>query len=141
MTKKTKQFKVYHTKDWSVNTLLHFDSEDYVANEDDYELVAVVYCLDLEQAFYFTNHVEKSWHEHMNVHATKETRSTSVGDLVENEDGELFLCAGCGWEKVEWRNDYSADSLRKSWRFWKGLYEKFNDTNAKARMDKVLEVL
>jgi hypothetical protein len=103
-----KKFKVYHTRNWALNTKLHFDTEGYVPIKYNYELVAVVNGLDVEQAFHFTNHIDKSWFEHLNVEVVKESRSTSVGDLVEDEDGQLWFCAGCGWEKVEWSevNDY-----------------------------------
>jgi len=141
MTENTvKKFKVYHSKNWTLNTLLHFDTDGYIPHSNDYELVAVVHGTDLENAFYFTNHIDKEWFDHLNVEVVKESRSTSVGDLVEDEDGQLWFCAGCGWEKVEWA-DESSVSLRLQWRFWKRLYNKYNDVNAKAKMDRVLETL
>ena len=136
----TKKFKVYHSKDWSLNTLLHFDTDGYVPHADDYELVAEVHAQDLEQVFYFTNYVDKEQFDHLNVNCVKESRSTSVGDLVEDADGKLHLCAGVGWVEVTW-GDESSDSLRNQWRFWKAVYNKLNDTNAKAKMDRVLEAL
>jgi hypothetical protein len=131
-----KKFKVYHSKDWSLNSLLHFNTKNYVADKDYYVLVAVVHCCKLGDTFMFTNHIDKPWFEHMNVKVVQESRSTSVGDVVEDEDGQLWVCAGCGWEKTEWLDDDDFDSLKKDWRFWKPMFEKFNDTNAKDRMDK-----
>ena len=100
-----KKFKVYHSRNFSLNTKLHFDSEGYAPVKSNYELVAVVHGTDVENAFYFTNHIDKAWFDHINVKVVKESRSTSVGDLVEDEDGQLWLCAGCGWEKVEWNEN------------------------------------
>jgi len=117
MTDSTKKFKVYHTRNWGLNSKLHFyDADDkesnlklcpefvngYVPVKENYKHVATVHCLDVEQAFYFTNHIDKAWFDHLNVNVVEESRSTSVGDLVEDEDGQLWFCAGCGWEKVEW---------------------------------------
>lgn len=135
-----KKFKVFQSINWSLNSLLHFNTEGYVPNLKDYELVAVVNGLNVEQAFYFTNHIDKQWFDHLNVEVVKESRSTSVGDLVEDEDGKLWLCQGCGWEEVVWGDD-STDSLTKQYAYWKPMYEKYNDVNAKAKMDRVLNSL
>lgn len=104
-TTETKKFKVYHSRNFALNSKLHFDTDGYAPIKANYELVAVVHGLDLEQAFFFTNHVDKAWFDHLNVEVVKESRSTSVGDLVEDEDGQLWLCAFCGWEKVEWSDN------------------------------------
>lgn len=140
MTEKTEKFKVYHSKDWALNSLLHFNTDGYVPHKDDYELVAEVHAQDLEQVFFFTNHVDKEWFDHLNVNCVKESRSTSVGDLVEDADGKLHLCAGIGWVEIAW-GDESSDSLRNQYRFWKAMFTKYNDTNAKDRMDRVLNEL
>lgn len=29
--------------------------------------------------------------------------SLSVGDIVEFENGDMWICASCGWNKVEWK--------------------------------------
>ena len=74
-------------------------------HKDDYDHVANVHCLDLGQTFQFTNHIDKAWWEHLNVDMVKESRSTSVGDVVEDENGKLWLCASVGWEEVEWTTE------------------------------------
>ena len=101
----TKRFKVFHTRNWGLNTKLHFDTDGYVPVKLNYNLVAVVACEKLADTFYFTNHVNEAWFDFPNVEVVRESRSTSVGDLVEDENGQLYLCAGRGWEKVEWNND------------------------------------
>ena len=136
-------FKVYHSKDWSLNTLLHFVRNDsgYVPDSDDYEVVADVESESLGMVFQYTNSIDDYWWNNENVNAVKtDTRSTSVGDLVEDEDGKLWLCCSSGWGEVEWL-DESSDSIRKGWAFWKALHEKFNDTNAENKMNDMKEKL
>ena len=135
-------FKVYHTKDFMLNSLLHFDVDGYVPDKDDYKEVAVVDCNELGNVFELTNHIDHAWTENPECKVLSEKcRSTSVGDLVYDRKNKLYMCDSIGWEEVEWMSDESADSLRSAWRFWKRLYNKFNDTNAKSKMDKVLSLL
>lgn len=62
--------------------------------------VAEVDCETLSDVFFYTNHVECAWWEHDCVTAFKETRSTSVGDLVVNPAGNFLLCCPIGWKLV-----------------------------------------
>ena len=135
-------FKVYHTKDFHLNSLLHFDVEGYVPDRDDYKLVANVDCAELSETFELTNHIDHAWTENPECKVLSEKcRSTSVGDLVLNfSTNRLYLCASMVWKEVKWMSDES-DSLRSAYRFWKRLYLKFNDTNAKDKMDKVISLL
>lgn len=108
--------KVYHSKEWALNSELHFvNSKDfcekfhpywvdgYKPMASNYKVVALVDTDDLERAFMLTNHIETAWQENEGVKAKVENcRSTSVGDLMEDEKGNLFMVAGCGFEKVEW---------------------------------------
>jgi hypothetical protein len=106
MTDQVKKFKVYHSTNWALNTKLHFDTDGYAPVKSNYELVATVHCLDINQASMFTNHIDKAWFDHLNVDVVKESRSTSVGDLVEDEDGILWLCdAWVGWKEVKWNEN------------------------------------
>ena len=120
----TKQFLVYHTKSWALNANLHFNTEGYVPNKDDYERVALVECEELGQTFQATNHIDVAWWENPEVTLIKESRSTSVGDIVEDEDCKLWLCESVGWrpilegwaipEKIE--ADYNNDKYRQDQR-------------------------
>jgi len=63
--------------------------------------VANVECADLEKVFYLTNHVDCSWLEHAEVEVLVETaRSTSVGDIVVDSEGNIFLCMSSGWKNL-----------------------------------------
>jgi hypothetical protein len=55
----------------------------------------------LEEAFRLTNHINAPWEENKEIsYLVGEThRSTSVGDVVENENG-VFWCKMVGWEKI-----------------------------------------
>jgi hypothetical protein len=116
--KTMKAFKVYHTRNWALNTKLHFiDSPDYVEKcapefkdgykpfKSNYKHVANVTCEEYGQTFQLTNHIEKSWWENEGVELIEESRSTSVGDLVEDLNGKLWMVAGIGFMEVEWSND------------------------------------
>jgi hypothetical protein len=63
-----------------------------------FELVAVVECDNLGEVFYLTNHIERPWFENAGVTVVKESRSTSVGDVVEF-DGKRYQCMPCGWKE------------------------------------------
>lgn len=82
---------VYHRKDPD------FKSE-WARFPDDYEPVARVKTKKLDEAFELTNSINCPWWENDGVSAIKQTRSTSVGDVVE-VDGVRYLCADIGWEK------------------------------------------
>ena len=109
-------FKVYHTKNWSLNALLHFDTDGYVPYKEDYKPVALVDCDRLEDTFELTNHIDHSWTENVEVTVLSEKcRSTSVGDVVEDSNtGHLFICASVGWEKTSW-----SQLLKSNDKWWK----------------------
>lgn len=127
--------KVYHTKSFSLNTLLTFNTDGYSPFKDDYELVAVVNCEEVGQVFDLTNTYDYDedenllvWWEKDGVCFVKDAdgqRSTSVGDLVEDEKGQLHLCCSMGWRDVEWNEGLKSEDM-----WWKHMYEKYNDLNA-----------
>ena len=65
----------------------------------DYELVAEVDTDDLDIAFERTNTINRPWWENDRVKPLKQTRSTSVGDVVE-VNGKYHLCEMAGWTEV-----------------------------------------
>lgn len=70
----------------------------------DYRRVAVVECKNVDDVFRVTNHIDESWTKNPEVVTLieKSVRSTSVGDVVEEfrPDGDKYLCASVGWEKL-----------------------------------------
>lgn len=70
----------------------------------DYSRVAVVECVDVDDVFRATNHIESDWTKNPEVvtRMVKSARSTSVGDVIEEfkPDGKKFLCAMIGWKEV-----------------------------------------
>jgi hypothetical protein len=86
------KLKVYH----ATNPTFGF-REPPEFNDENFELVAHVECGKLEDVFYLTNHVEHAWWENPGVTLVKESRSTSIGDVVVAEDGTVFLCRDFGW--------------------------------------------
>lgn len=65
----------------------------------DYELVAEVDTNDVEYAYKLTNHIDCPWWENREVKAIKQTRSTSVGDVLE-VNGKFHRCEMAGWIAV-----------------------------------------
>lgn len=52
----------------------------------------------LEDVFRVTNHIDHAWWENPEVKMfKKDSRSTSVGDVIEDENGKRFLCDMAGW--------------------------------------------
>ena len=105
------KFKVYHTKSWALNSDLHFiDSEElcpqfvdgYVPVRENYSLIATVETDELGEVFGLTNHIHYEWWRNDGVELVKESRSTSVGDLIEAEDGILYMVASVGFTEVKW---------------------------------------
>ena len=77
-----------------------------IINLNDYEKVAEVECDGIEQAYYFTNHIDFEWWEHKNVVLFKKSRSTSVEDIIlegkfEHLNSYANLCVAFGWRKVK----------------------------------------
>jgi hypothetical protein len=61
-----------------------------------YDLVAEVDTNDMEEAFELMN----LWEHPERVTKIGSPNSMSVGDVLENEAGELFLCASFGFERI-----------------------------------------
>lgn len=75
---------------------------------DDYELVAFVNTSDPDQAFALTQHIDQEWWKDPRVNLVKESRSTSVGDvLADQETGGLLLVEGVGFSILGRINQYT----------------------------------
>jgi len=91
------KYNVYH----AINPTFGFGEP--LKFPDEYEKVAVVDADSLEDTFRITNHIDKSWTTNSEVVELIKlhNRSTSVGDIVEDETGVRHLCKPCGWEVIE----------------------------------------
>lgn len=52
---------------------------------------------NLEKVFELTNTIEHPWWNNKEVKVHRKTRSTSVGDVVQTEEGRFYLCDAAGW--------------------------------------------
>jgi hypothetical protein len=66
---------------------------------EEYQLVAELETESLEKAFELTNHISCAWWDNEGVKLVKQSRSTSVGDIVITNEG-TFLCDRVGWTKL-----------------------------------------
>jgi len=68
-----------------------------------YTKVAVVESDDLDDVFRITNHIDHDWTTNPEVqwHQPGGCRSTSVGDIVVDENGTAYYCANAGWDKLD----------------------------------------
>jgi hypothetical protein len=83
---------------WKVKLDLQMDSNLFESNMlEHFTPVFEVQAQDLEHVFRITN----LWDEPDLVHTLNVGHSTSVGDLVvDNDTGETFICADFGFDKV-----------------------------------------
>lgn len=58
--------------------------------------VAVVDTDDLDEAYRLTNHIDKLWWENEGVVALRESRSTSIGDVLDL-NGKFYVVDRCGF--------------------------------------------
>lgn len=66
-----------------------------------YSEVAHVEAPTIHDVFPLTNHIESDWTEGEAIRALAgQARSTSMGDIVMDEDGALFSCAMVGWQPL-----------------------------------------
>jgi hypothetical protein len=101
-------FKVYQTKDWEINSKLHFLEEDEVPGDHDrsnYHLVAELPGgLGIEDVYRLTNSIERSWWENPLVRPmfrAEGCRSTSIGDvIVDVGKDQAFICLSVGWKEI-----------------------------------------
>ena len=114
-----KKYVARHFKETRMKfTVYHFDMEKYccllghwMKYEDgkrvdcgrpafsEYKKVAVVEAEDIDAVFELTNHIDSDWTENPGVVAEPgRHRSTSVGDIIVDENGKGAICASLGWE-------------------------------------------
>lgn len=63
-----------------------------------YREVALIEAPDIHQVFRLSNHIDSDWTRGPAVHAvSRPARSTSIGDIVQDQCGHLQCCAQMGW--------------------------------------------
>jgi hypothetical protein len=68
---------------------------------NEYQLVAEVDCDTLGEAFELTNAIDAPWEENEEVTSiVNPCRSTSVGDIVVDNEGKVHLCETVGWKEI-----------------------------------------
>jgi hypothetical protein len=65
-----------------------------------YQEVAQVEAESLEEAYFKTQHLETAWWHNRGVKALQMSRSTSVGDVIQDEQNELWAVAVTGFVKI-----------------------------------------
>lgn len=80
----------------------------------DYDHVATVEASALGAVFQLTNHIDRPWWENEGVTliGPEQYRSTSVGDVVKDEAGTLWLCDHVGWKPFDGIVIREEDELR-----------------------------
>jgi hypothetical protein len=67
----------------------------------EYSIVAYVEANNIEEVFALTNSIDSYWGENENVDevGSKRKRSTSVGDIIADENGNKYICQPLGWSE------------------------------------------
>ncbi|MGD9091374.1 MAG: hypothetical protein PVF74_00895 [Anaerolineales bacterium] len=95
-------YKVFHNQPLYPGMV--FQENDILISEldwpDRYQEVARVDVDDLEEAYLKTQHLEKPWWLNPGVKVVNLSRSTSVGDVIQDENGTLWVVAAIGFVKL-----------------------------------------
>jgi hypothetical protein len=73
----------------------------------DYQRVATVVASSLEEVFASTQHLDAPWWKHPTVTLARKDRfrSTSVGDVIADEEGCLWLVKVVGFSQIAWEKE------------------------------------
>ena len=90
------KYKVYH----AINPSFGFGIQPKFPEE--YKLVAIVDCENIEDTFRVTNHIDEAWTKNPEVLEVigNGHRSTSVGDVVVDENKCTSYCDSFGWKEI-----------------------------------------
>ena len=94
-----RKFRVYHKKEM----MFRYNEADAttVYDSDLYDWVADVRARNIDDVFRVTNHIDEAWWENPEIFEYKESRSTSIGDVIfDVAAGTYHLCMPAGWKKV-----------------------------------------
>ena len=90
------RFEVYHARspNFGMGEPREFPKE--------YRHIATVNCKDLDDVFRVTNHVDRPWQNNpqIKIHYNITPRSTSVGDVVVDQDGKQWRVESVGWKHI-----------------------------------------
>lgn len=86
------QYLIYHNKDFLRYSAGQLTNDTVFPRIDArrLNLVAKVNATSLNHAFYFTNHIDKSWWRNQAIVWWRPARSTSVGDVIFDMDSKLY---------------------------------------------------
>jgi hypothetical protein len=93
---------------WHANNPTWRTSDSPAWNPDNYTMVAIIAAdsetggsVELETAYYLTQHLSHHWWENEGVTLVSEkTRSTSVGDVI-FRDGKPYMVASFGFDEIQ----------------------------------------
>jgi hypothetical protein len=90
------KFHIYHAKEPT------FGFGDRPKFPEEYDFVAIVEAGNVADTFRITNHIDTDWQRNPEVVEIVKlgNRSTSVGDVVQDENGVNHYCASVGWEEM-----------------------------------------
>ncbi len=66
----------------------------------EYHLVARVKAKSLEGAYARTQHIDHPWHENPEIETIRFSRSTSIGDVIQDESGRFWAVASFGFSQL-----------------------------------------
>ena len=88
-----------------INPTFRVDSNKKLYKIGDYKIVWEGEVVMLEESVEDFLEVIFGLFNNGNYPKNYEGHSLSVGDIVELENGDIWICADCGWNKVEWVQD------------------------------------
>jgi len=89
------KYKVYHVNAPNFQPTIPIDFPN------EFTKVAEVVCENLEEVFRVTNTINTPWWKNPEVKCHRKTRSTSVGDVVVDENNNHYLCDRAGWKEFK----------------------------------------
>ena len=66
----------------------------------EYHLVARVKAENIEEAYAKTQHIDNAWHDNLDVETIRYSRSTSIGDVIQDESGGFWVVASFGFTEL-----------------------------------------
>ncbi|MBL7163237.1 MAG: hypothetical protein ISS57_11570 [Anaerolineales bacterium] len=67
----------------------------------EYHLVARIKAKNIEEAYAKTQHIDNAWHDNPDVETIRFSRSTSIGDVIQDESGRFWVVASFGFTELD----------------------------------------
>lgn len=96
-------FTIYHRIRLYAGGEMHGDhpvDAGYIGWPGEYHLVARVNAENLEGAYAKTQHIDYPWHKNPEVETIRFSRSTSIGDVIQDESGGFWVAASFGFSEL-----------------------------------------